>query len=229
MRAIRGQRYRLALHQVQQASRRGHDDVHALFEGAYLAFDGRAAVDGQHPQAVDILGIVVEVARYLQAEFARGAEDERLWLASVHIGLLQQRQSIGGGLSRAGLRQRHYVIVFSQQIRNHLLVPAWAARSPFLRWRGVSPATHRALQMSSFSLCITMFPGAKVGILGGITTCRGKEWLIFPRLPAESSASPSVRPFAAPRLSSGIHPRCRRCVLFRPSRRSGSFRGRRTG
>ena len=42
------------LHEVQQTARSSHDDVYPLLEVAYLALYRRAAIDGQHTQAVHV-------------------------------------------------------------------------------------------------------------------------------------------------------------------------------
>ena len=59
-----------ALHEVEQASWSGHYDMHTAFQGTYLAFNGRTAIYGQYPQAVNVFGIVIQVTCNLQAEFA---------------------------------------------------------------------------------------------------------------------------------------------------------------
>ena len=87
--------------------------MYAAFQGAYLALDGRAAIDGQHAQAVNVFGIVVQVARYLEAKLARRAEDEGLGDLFFYVDFLYQRQSEGGSLPCSGLCQCYYVVVFS--------------------------------------------------------------------------------------------------------------------
>lgn len=71
-----GEGHGFAFHQVQQSSRCGYDDVYTPFQGAYLAFDGRASIYGQHSQAIGIFRIIVQVACYLQTKFAGGAENK---------------------------------------------------------------------------------------------------------------------------------------------------------
>ena len=56
-----------AVYQVDEASRRGHDNLDALAEGANLALYRRAAVDGQHLKAGSVFGHIGQVAGNLQA------------------------------------------------------------------------------------------------------------------------------------------------------------------
>ncbi len=108
-----GERYGFAFHQVQQSSRCGYDDVYTSFQCTYLAFDGRASVYGQHSQAVDVFRVIVQVACYLQTEFAGGAEDKGLGDSVADVNLLYEWQAERGSLSCSCLCQCHYVVVFS--------------------------------------------------------------------------------------------------------------------
>ena len=53
--------YRLAVHQVQEASRSGYDHVHATLQRLDLALDAGTSVYREDLQVVDILGVVVQV------------------------------------------------------------------------------------------------------------------------------------------------------------------------
>ena len=53
--------YRLAVHQVQEASRSGYDHVHATLQRLDLALDAGTSVHREDLQVVDILGVVVQV------------------------------------------------------------------------------------------------------------------------------------------------------------------------
>ena len=55
------------LRSIRSSRRPGvsYDDVYPPLQGTYLAFDGRTAVHGQYPQTVDVLGVIIQVARYL--------------------------------------------------------------------------------------------------------------------------------------------------------------------
>jgi len=99
-----------SLHQVDESSRRGHDDLHAVAQGMDLCLYRCAAIDGYNMQPVDVLTKCVEIISDLQAQLASGAEDERLCVLAFGIGLLQHGDTVGGCLARSGLSQRDDVI-----------------------------------------------------------------------------------------------------------------------
>ena len=70
-----GEVHRLALHEVEETARGSHHDVHAPLEGLNLALDAGAAIDRQHLEAVDVLGILGEVVGDLETQLTRGTED----------------------------------------------------------------------------------------------------------------------------------------------------------
>ncbi|CCX77823.1 putative uncharacterized protein [Parabacteroides johnsonii CAG:246] len=53
--------HRLAVHQVQEASRSGHYHVHTTFQRLNLALDAGTTVHWENLQVVDILGVVVQI------------------------------------------------------------------------------------------------------------------------------------------------------------------------
>ena len=110
------------LEQVEQAARRGHDDVYPLLQGAYLALDARAAVNGQDGESVDVLRVVGEVAGNLQAEFAGGRENQCLRLAQRAVDALYHGQAEGSRLTRTGLGQSHQVGLSVQEVGDYLLL-----------------------------------------------------------------------------------------------------------
>ena len=111
-----------AVHQVDQASRRGHDDLRAVAQGAYLLLDAGAAVDGHHMDALHILREVAKVVGYLQAELARGTEHEGLRLVARGVNLLQERYAEGRRLARARLCEGNHIVSFPQQIGDYFLL-----------------------------------------------------------------------------------------------------------
>ena len=111
-----------ALHEVDEAPGGGHDDLGTLAQGAYLALDARAAVDGQYVQPVDVSRIVFQVAGDLQAELACGAQDDGLRAAVGGVDLLEHGQAIGGRLARARLGQGDDVVARAQEVGNHFFL-----------------------------------------------------------------------------------------------------------
>ena len=111
-----------ALDEVKQAARRGHDDVHAAAQGAYLHLDAAAAIHGQDIESVDILGIVGEVAARLQAQLARGIENDSLRAGAGSVDALQRGQAECRGLASARLGQAHYVAVLVEQVWNYFFL-----------------------------------------------------------------------------------------------------------
>lgn len=113
-----------APHKVDEAARGGHDDVHAVAEGAYLRPDVGAAVYREYLDAVEVGGEALHVVGYLEAELARRREDEGARRRAVTADEVQQGQAVGGRLARAGLRQGHKVllVVTVDEERNHFLL-----------------------------------------------------------------------------------------------------------
>ena len=111
-----------ALHEVDEAAGRCHDDLHAALEGADLRVERRAAVDSQHVQSLDVARIVFEVLADLEAQFAGGTEDNGLRALVLGIYFLQNGQAVGGRFSRAGLRQRNDIVSFAKQIRDYFFL-----------------------------------------------------------------------------------------------------------
>ena len=110
------------MNQVDKSARRGDDDMHAVAERANLALDARPAVYGEHPQSVDISRIIVEVAGNLQAQFARRAENERLWCGDGEVGFLYDGQSECRRLACSRLGESYDVGVFIQQQGDNLFL-----------------------------------------------------------------------------------------------------------
>ena len=79
---------RLPLDHVQQTARRRHHDLSAGLDLPDLRFDAGAAVHGYHFVLVGKLGVILQVAGNLYAEFAGGAEHDGLYAAFGRIDAL---------------------------------------------------------------------------------------------------------------------------------------------
>ena len=118
-----GEIHNLAVYEVDKTSGGGHDNLDAAAQGADLALDGRAAVDGEHLQVRGIFGHVLEVGGNLEAELAGGGEDECLGHTALSVNALYDGEAEGGCLARAGLRQSHDIVALgAQQQRDNLLL-----------------------------------------------------------------------------------------------------------
>ena len=111
----------LALHEVDEATGRGDEQVASLLDGLDLRLEPGSTHDdhGALPgHGADLLGDVLDLAR----ELARGGDDERegpglslgascpLGVRRVRLGdALQGGQGESAGLARAGLRARKHV------------------------------------------------------------------------------------------------------------------------
>ena len=111
-----------AVDEVDEATGGGDDDVHAFFQGAYLALDARTSVDGEHFQPLDVCRVVVEVTGDLQAELAGGAENEGLGREGREVGLLYDGQPEGGCLAGACLGEGYDVGFLVEQERYDLFL-----------------------------------------------------------------------------------------------------------
>jgi hypothetical protein len=105
---------RLALEVVHDATRRADDDVGAA--GQLLELDGvaLAAVDGQHVEAGQVLGVALQGFGHLDGQFARRRQDQRLRLGQLDVDLFHQRQRESGGLAGAGLGHADHVMPVEQ-------------------------------------------------------------------------------------------------------------------
>jgi hypothetical protein len=104
---------RLAVGEVDEATRRAHDHIDTLLEGLQLLFVAHAAVDGQDPDAT-VRARHRDVARHLERELAGRSHDQGLGLALRQLGIvgvvrrhgaLEDGDAEGQGLAgaRAGL------------------------------------------------------------------------------------------------------------------------------
>ena len=119
------QHQRLEFRQVQGAAvemiddpARGADhDMHAALQRLQLRVVALAAVDRQHVEAGNLVGVTLEGFGDLDREFAGGREHQHLRLALLQIQPRQQRQREGSGLAGAGLGLPEHVAT-GQQRRN---------------------------------------------------------------------------------------------------------------
>ena len=114
--------YHTSVDQVDEAAGCSDDYVYAFFECTYLAFDARSPVYGKNFQPVDMRRVIVEVASYLQAQFAGGAENECLGLIDRKVGFLYDRQTECCRFSRTCLCKGDDVGFFIEQQRNYFFL-----------------------------------------------------------------------------------------------------------
>ena len=62
-----------SIHQIDQATRRSHNNLYAFLQRTYLTVDTGTAINSLHIETVDIAGIVFQIVCNLQAELTRGA------------------------------------------------------------------------------------------------------------------------------------------------------------
>ena len=75
------------LHEVDETTWGGDDDLYTTAKRAYLRLDGRASVDGEDAYRGEVLTIGREVVSDLQTELAGRAEDEGAWCSDAIVGL----------------------------------------------------------------------------------------------------------------------------------------------
>ena len=78
------------LHEVDEATRGGDDDLYATAKRAYLCLDRGASVDGEDAYRGEVLAIGREVVSDLQTELSGRAEDEGAWCSDAIVGLSQK-------------------------------------------------------------------------------------------------------------------------------------------
>ena len=99
----------LAVHEVDESAWRGHDNLRTVLERANLLHHRRAAIDRHDVNPRNIFREVFQVVADLQAELARGAQNERLRLAAVGVERLQERNAEGRRLARTRLSEGNEV------------------------------------------------------------------------------------------------------------------------
>ena len=75
------------LHEIDEATRSGDDDLYTTAKCAYLCLNGRAPIDGEDAYRGEVLAIGREVVSDLQTELAGRAEDEGTWRSDAIVGL----------------------------------------------------------------------------------------------------------------------------------------------
>ena len=103
----------VALHEIEQAARRGHHDFDALHDRADLA-SHRDAADCQRRSEAHMAAIGVETVENLPRQFTGGTEDEHaaglgLRLDAVFQNAVQDRQRESRGLAGTGLGDADHV------------------------------------------------------------------------------------------------------------------------
>ena len=97
-----------AFQMIDDSARRAHDDLHAPGQGTELSFNGLSSVNREDVQIPPVRGQPAEFFGYLNGQFARGAQNNRLDI-SVRHDLFQNGQSEGSRFARARLRLPHDV------------------------------------------------------------------------------------------------------------------------
>ena len=121
-----GEQELAALEMVEQAARRGDDDIGAAVDLQGLRLEGDAADEQRHVEIVH-LAQRLEGLAHLVGQFARGLEDEGARHAGAGAALFQQRQHgqhEGGGL--AGARSGRGPSRRGAGGRGEWLRPGWA-------------------------------------------------------------------------------------------------------
>ena len=111
-----------AVHQVDEASWRGNDELHALAQCVDLVDDGGAAIYGHNPDARHIFGEILQVVANLQTEFTGRREDESLCRLVRGVDFLQEGDAVGSGLASAGLCQTDDVVADAEQVGDNLFL-----------------------------------------------------------------------------------------------------------
>ncbi len=106
-----------AVEEIHDTARRSNDGMGAAAELVELRLDARPAVDGYAVEFHE-LGESAELSNDLRGEFAGGREDEGLH-PTLGIDHLEDRQSEGGGLSRAGLGLTEHILA-GEDVWDHL-------------------------------------------------------------------------------------------------------------
>ena len=101
---------------------RGDGHMARLFERLDLHGDVGAAVNGQRPDALLLLGEQRQLLRDLLAELAGRSQDDGLGEIGLGIEQVKQRQPEGGRLAGAGLGEADEVRVPTEQVRDGLLL-----------------------------------------------------------------------------------------------------------
>ena len=78
------------LHEVDETTWGGDDDLYTTAKRAYLCLDGRASIDGEDAYRGEVLAVGREVVSDLQTELAGRAEDEGTWRSDAIVGLSQK-------------------------------------------------------------------------------------------------------------------------------------------
>ena len=121
-----GEQELAALEMVEQAARRGDDDIGAAVDLQRLRLEGDAA-DEQRDAEIVHLAQRLEGLAHLVGQFARGFEDQGARHAGAGAALFEQRQHgqhEGGGLAGAGLGEAHHVAALRG--RGEWPRPGWA-------------------------------------------------------------------------------------------------------
>ena len=111
---------RMTTHMVHHPSGGSHNDLHAA-QPCDLPADLLSTVNGKHLDAVHILRHFAKLLRRLDRQLPCRTKNDRLKLAQLRIGLLQNRYSERRRLSRAGLRLPDNILS-RQQKRDRLLL-----------------------------------------------------------------------------------------------------------
>ena len=94
--------------QVDEAARRGHEDVDAVVELALLHADVEAAEDGEGHH-VGVARHVVDLLHVLHGQLAGRHEDEVLHDPELRVGHVHQGDGAGRSLARSGLGEADHV------------------------------------------------------------------------------------------------------------------------
>ena len=78
----------LAVHQVDETTRSGNNDLTTLLELTDLSFDICTPINSYDVETIDVAAVVLQIIRNLQAEFACGAEDDDLGGAVFGVDVL---------------------------------------------------------------------------------------------------------------------------------------------
>ena len=110
------------VHEVDQTSRRSHDDLYAMAQLMNLCLDGGTAIDGGDVQVGDILAEILQVVCNLQTKLTCRTQHYRLSILAAGVNPLQQWQAECCRLSRTGLCQCDDVVPVAEQIGDYFFL-----------------------------------------------------------------------------------------------------------